>query len=334
MRRLTVLIVGAALAIPAAAAAASPAAAPATAAAPRAATPASAGLTLAARHVNGSVGAIVSDWDWTVHGAIAPYVPGQRITLHVFRNGKRIITTTLAIHRDGDRGTFASSLRIGGVGRISVRAIHYATPAQGLLVSHTYSIWLVAPAAQPGESTYAVRILQHDLSALHYVVGAPGVYDAQTQQAVVAFRKLANLVRNDVVDDTVFQAIAAGAGVFTVRYPSQGRHVEADLTHQVLALIGANGAVQRIYQISSGKPSTPTQLGTYSVYWKEWGTNSDGMVDSNFFNGGDAIHGYAEVPTYAASHGCLRVWIPDAAAIYGWVAVGTPVDVYYRGLPL
>jgi lipoprotein-anchoring transpeptidase ErfK/SrfK len=58
------------------------------------------------------------------------------------------------------------------------------------------------------------------------------------------------------------------------------------------------------------------------------------MVDSNFFNGGDAIHGYAEVPTYAASHGCLRVWIPDAAAIYGWVAVGTPVDVYYRGLPL
>jgi lipoprotein-anchoring transpeptidase ErfK/SrfK len=54
------------------------------------------------------------------------------------------------------------------------------------------------------------------------------------------------------------------------------------------------------------------------------------MVDSSFFNGGDAIHGYAEVPTYAASHGCLRVWIPDAAAIYGWVTVGTTVDVYYR----
>ena len=145
MRRLTVLIVGAALAIPAAAAA-SPPAAPATA------TSASAGLTLAARHVNGSVGAIVSDWDWTVHGAIAPYVPGQRITLHVFRNGKRIITTTLAIRRDGDRGTFASSLRIGGVGRISVRAIHYATPAQGLLVSRAYSIWLVARPRSRGRA--------------------------------------------------------------------------------------------------------------------------------------------------------------------------------------
>jgi len=327
MRWLAVLIAGCALAAPTAATAAG-------AAAPPAAAPASAGLTLAAGHVNGSVGAIVSDWSWTVHGTIAPYVAGQRITLHVFRNGRRIAAATLAIRRDGDRGTFARALRIGGVGRISVRAIHYATPAQGLLVSRAYSLWLVAPQAQPGESSYAVRILQHDLSALHYIVGAPGVYDAQTQQAVVAFRKLANLVRNDVVDDTVFQAIAAGAGVFTVRYPSQGRHVEADLTHQVMALIGANGAVQRIYQISSGKPSTPTQLGTYSVYWKEWGTNSDGMVDSNFFNGGDAIHGYAEVPTYAASHGCLRVWIPDAAAIYGWVDVGTTVDVYYRGMPI
>ena len=37
------------------------------------------------------------------------------------------------------------------------------------------------------------------------------------------------------------------------------------------------------------------------------------MVDSNYFIRGYAIHGYAEVPTYAASHGCLRVPIPDAA---------------------
>jgi lipoprotein-anchoring transpeptidase ErfK/SrfK len=52
------------------------------------------------------------------------------------------------------------------------------------------------------------------------------------------------------------------------------------------------------------------------------------MVDSNYFIRGYAIHGYAEVPTYAASHGCLRVPIPDAAGIYGWVREGTPVDVY------
>jgi lipoprotein-anchoring transpeptidase ErfK/SrfK len=52
------------------------------------------------------------------------------------------------------------------------------------------------------------------------------------------------------------------------------------------------------------------------------------MVDSSYFISGYAIHGYAEVPTYAASHGCLRIPIPDAPAVYGWAGEGTPVDVY------
>jgi lipoprotein-anchoring transpeptidase ErfK/SrfK len=54
------------------------------------------------------------------------------------------------------------------------------------------------------------------------------------------------------------------------------------------------------------------------------------MVYSNYFTGGYAIHGYFDVPAYAASHGCLRVPIPDAVPIYNWVRYGTKVDVYYR----
>jgi peptidoglycan hydrolase-like protein with peptidoglycan-binding domain len=329
MRWPAVLLATAAMAIPAASASASGGAPRSTAA-----HAASGALTLSGTNVNGDVGAVLSYARWGVRGLVAHYVAGQRVTLHVFRNGALILSPTVRVRRDGAHGAFTAWFSLGGVGRVSVEAIHFATAAQRRLVSPRFSLWLVAPVVNPGEATYAVRILQYQLSARHFVVGAPGVYDAQTQQAVIAFRKLAGLVRNDVADATVFEALAAGAGVFTVRYPSQGRHVEADLTHQVLALIGAGGVVQRIYQISSGKPSTPTQLGMYRVYWKEWGTNNDGMVDSNFFNGGDAIHGYAEVPTYAASHGCLRVWIPDAAAIYAWVQVGTPVDVYYRGMPI
>ena len=51
-------------------------------------------------------------------------------------------------------------------------------------------------------------------------------------------------------------------------------------------------------------------------------------MDSNYFIRGYAIHGYAEVPSYAASHGCLRIPIPNAPAVFGWVQVGYPVDVY------
>ena len=80
--------------------------------------------------------------------------------------------------------------------------------------------------------------------------------------------------------------------------------------------------------MSSGKPSTPTVLGRFRVYSKTPGTNSEGMVDSNYFIRGYAIHGYAEVPAYAASHGCLRIPIPNAPAVFAWVQVGYPVDVY------
>jgi lipoprotein-anchoring transpeptidase ErfK/SrfK len=99
----------------------------------------------------------------------------------------------------------------------------------------------------------------------------------------------------------------------------------------VLAEIEPGGRVREIYTMSSGKPSTPTVIGRFRVYLKTPGVNSEGMVDSNYFISGYAIHGYAEVPTYAASHGCLRVPIPDASAIYAWVRYGTPVDVYYEG---
>ena len=54
------------------------------------------------------------------------------------------------------------------------------------------------------------------------------------------------------------------------------------------------------------------------------------MVDSNYFIRGYAIHGYYDVPTYAASHGCLRIPVPDAAAVFGWARYGYAVDVYNR----
>ena len=186
------------------------------------------------------------------------------------------------------------------------------------------------PTAAPNQNSYSVRILQAQLSALHYVVGAPGVLDDRTQRAVLAFRKMVGLPRTMVADATVFDALAAGEGAFPIQFPADGRHVEGDLTHQVLALIGADGQVQALYPMSSGKPSTPTAPGNFHVTWRQPGVNNVGMVDSSYFNGGDAIHGYPEVPPYNASHGCLRVPIPDALTIYDWVRIGTPVDVYFR----
>ena len=96
----------------------------------------------------------------------------------------------------------------------------------------------------------------------------------------------------------------------------------------MLAEIDPGGRVNAIFEMSSGKPSTPTVVGRFRVYEKTPGYNAKGMLDSNYFIAGYAIHGYAEVPDYPASHGCLRVPIPNASSIYSWVQLGTPVDVY------
>jgi|HubBroStandDraft_3_1064219.scaffolds.fasta_scaffold119278_2 hypothetical protein len=172
-----------------------------------------------------------------------------------------------------------------------------------------------------------VLLLQDELARLRYAVPVSGRFDEATARAVLAFRKIAGLERIESANAGVFRRLQHGAGRFHVRYPHDGKHVEADLSKQVLAEV-AHGRVRRIYTMSSGKPSTPTVLGRFHVYSKTPGTNSEGMVDSNYFIRGYAIHGYAEVPSYAASHGCLRIPIPDAPAVFAWVQVGDPVDVY------
>jgi peptidoglycan hydrolase-like protein with peptidoglycan-binding domain len=179
----------------------------------------------------------------------------------------------------------------------------------------------------PGARGPAVRLLQQQLSSLGYVVGQRGLFDERTGRAVLAFRKVTGMARTTGASADVFAALAKGKGAFTVRHPDHGKHVEADLSRQIIALIRGS-KVQRIYPVSSGKPSTPTVQGTFRVYSKSPGYNAEGMYFSSYFIRGFAVHGYASVPVFAASHGCLRVPIPDAVSIYRWISVGDIVDVY------
>ena len=111
----------------------------------------------------------------------------------------------------------------------------------------------------------------------------------------MAFRKLTGMTRTYTASEQVFNALLAGKGTFHVRHPGDGHHVEARLNNQVLALIDGKNVVA-IYQTSSGKPSTPTVQGKFAVYSKTPGTNAKGMVDSNYFIRGYAIHGYYSSP--------------------------------------
>ena len=264
-----------------------------------------------------------------VRGIVTPYVGGQTVRVSFYRDGRKVQVKIVSVQAIGNgAGQFHINYVSGFPGLVQARAAHHATAQQGAFSGRSESVQYVTGNLGPGGQGPSVRRLQSELDVLHYAVPLTGVFDEGTGRALVAYRKMTGLARVPYAGAQIWGLLQRGAGSFHVRYPGDGRHVEADLTRQVLAEIEPGGRVRTIYTMSSGKPSTPTVIGRFQVYSKTPGVNSEGMVDSNYFIRGYAIHGYAEVPTYAASHGCLRVPIPDAPAIYAWVQTGTPVDVY------
>jgi L,D-transpeptidase catalytic domain len=264
-----------------------------------------------------------------IEGRVVPYVPGQSVSVRIWRGHKLLKRVTVAPTPTRTQRTATFSIRFDPrrSGDVQIFALHDRTAEQRRLQTET-ALSIVTPAAAPGTRSPFVALLQQRLAAIGYATPQNGVYDAATGRAVLTFRKVNRMPRIATLTPFIVDRLMRGVGGFKVRFPGHGRHVEAHLGQQVLALI-EDGRVVRAYHTSSGKPSTPTILGSFRFYMREPGTNSHGMVYSSYFIRGYAIHGYHEVPTFNASHGCLRVPIPDAYAIYSWVHLGDQIDVYY-----
>jgi peptidoglycan hydrolase-like protein with peptidoglycan-binding domain len=301
-----------------------PATPPPAAPPPAAPAPATAKLSLKVERAR-----VLAGDRWRVRGTLKPYVAGQEVIVRFSRGSKKLRARKVTPQPagGGTKGVFVLGFSTSRAGRVTVRASHAGTPQLATTRAKAKRVRVLALRARPGGRGPAVRLLQARLASLGYVVGKRGLYDARTARAVLAFRKVSGLARTPFANREVFRRLANGGGRFKIRFPSHGRHVEGSISKQVIALID-KGKVVRIYPISSGAAATPTVRGNFRVYRKDYGTNSHGMVHSSYFIGGYAIHGYASVPTYNASHGCLRVPIPDALAIFNWVNYGTRVDVY------
>ena len=267
---------------------------------------------------------------------------GQRVLLQGARPfaDDGFVTATVTSH--GRKAVARSKLRgkvgvVGGVKlhftarrvgtyKVAIRVFKDSDPTH-LVAGKLIAVHVIDPHAGAGSHGLSVRLLQHGLRSLAYVTPDNGSFGPATGRAVLAFRKVNGMARTMSADHTVFAKLFRHQGGFTLRYPKAGKHVEFDWSRQVL-VFAEGGKPVRIYHASSGKPSTPTVFGTFHFYSKTPGTNAKGMVDSNYFIRGYAVHGYAEVPPYAASHGCIRVPIPDAASIFAWIQLGDTIFIY------
>jgi peptidoglycan hydrolase-like protein with peptidoglycan-binding domain len=294
---------------------------------PLANSPTGATLTLSTVDT-GREDAVLVRKSFGVHGTVNPFQAGQQVTVTFTQRGKVVQESTIAIAAAADgTGFFDAKFAPQQSGKVTIKATTTATAVVPSLTEDGLIVTVLSRSLKSGAYGASVRELQRLLARKGYVVGKFGVYDARTERAVMAFRKVTGMPRNFIADKSVMSALAHGRGTFRVKFPKHGRHVEADISRQVLVL--ANGRkVLRIYPTSTGAPSTPTVQGSFKVYLKTPGTNAKGMVYSAYFIRGYAIHGYAEVPAFNASHGCLRVPVPDARSIFDWVRNGTRVDTY------
>jgi lipoprotein-anchoring transpeptidase ErfK/SrfK len=265
-----------------------------------------------------------------ISGRINPYVPKQKVNVRIWlgdRLAKSVVVTPKPT-KTKQTATFTARFTAGKIGDVKVFAVHERTPEQKAIESSAAKLTVANPNASYGTTSPFAGLINQKLLALGYATSFGNTFDAATGRALEAFRKVNGMARTQSLDATIVDKLLRGVGGFKVRYPQHGRHVEAHLGQQVLALI-ENGKVFRAYTTSSGASVTPTVLGNYRFYWRQPGVNNRGMVDSTYFIRGYAIHGYPSVPTYPASHGCLRVPIPVARDIYNWVHIGDQIDVYY-----
>jgi hypothetical protein len=259
-----------------------------------------------------------------VRGRVRPYVAGENVTLYVLRRGKVTKRIEAAVRRGG---RYSIPVQLVKQGKFRLVVKHPGTPLQQKFKTKSKRVTVVDWQAGQGERGTKVLILQRGLYRLGFSVPVTGYYDWLTANAVNAFRKTNGMGRDGYAKKSIYAKVLRGEGAYKLRYPKSGKHVEFDWSRQVLVLAD-KGKPFRVYHTSSGTPATPTVFGTYRFYLQTPGTNSKGMVHSSYFIRGYAIHGYASVPNYPASHGCLRVPIPNAASIFGWIDIGDPIYLY------
>ena len=262
-----------------------------------------------------------------VRGVVKPHTRGEVLTLYAIRRGKATKQVRRAV---GRRGRYEFRFKVGNPGAVRLVVKHRRSDRLGAFRTRSETIHVVSWDAGAGARGAKVTLLQRGLLKLGFATPVTGYYDGLTANAVNAFRKTNEMGRDGYATTSVYAKVLRGEGAFKLRYPTSGthgKHVEFDWSRQVLVLAD-RGKPYRVYHTSSGTPSTPTVFGSFSFYRQQPGTNSHGMVHSSYFIGGYAIHGYASVPNYPASHGCLRVPIPSALSIYSWIDIGDPIQTY------
>jgi len=268
-----------------------------------------------------------------IRSAVPPGTSLRSLTIE-----RRVVTVDLGARFAAGRDEAALQARVGQLvrtvrsvpGVLSVRILVEGGVPIGLFPGYDLRRPIVTPAERVF-STPTTRDLQQRLVDLGFLAesGLTGIADFQTSTAVLGFQKWANLTRDGALGPTTVAAlIRATRPEPALRGP--GRRIEVQLRRQVALLIQDNKVIRTVHISSGAGGKTPR--GSFRVYRKErysWSVPFKVWLPwASYFTGGVAFHEFGSVPTYAASHGCVRVNHYDAPMLFGFAESGTRVDVF------
>ena len=262
--------------------------------------------------------------DVAVRGTFRPVRQGARVTIELQHRGEVVATKRVAMNGNG---RFRATFVVPQAGSYRARAVLDAPDLLPGRAATTPSLTPLPDLASGAHGIY-VSLLERRLVQLHYhLVGVDEAFDYRTADAVMAFRKVQGMPRTQNVDRATWRALGSPK-LFGPRNRGEGVHIEVDQTRQVLAII-RDGDVESMIHVSTGKPSTPTRDGSFHVFSKLAGFSPKQLYYPSFFDGERAIHGWTDVPTYAASHGCVRIPYWVTLWMFDQDPIGTPVLVYH-----
>jgi peptidoglycan hydrolase-like protein with peptidoglycan-binding domain len=193
-----------------------------------------------------------------------------------------------------------------------------------------------------GERGDAVAALQRRLAELHFDAGVPdGSFGLATFYAVEGFQKLAGMKPDGRVGPEVQAALANPPAVTPLVPNGEPTRVEVDKGRQLL-FVYVDGQLRLISHISTGSGKTYcaegdcgnkaiTPEGAFRFKWRYtgWRESRLGKLYNPvyFTSSGVAIHGSTSVPTYPASHGCVRIPMHIAEYFPSLVKTGDAVYV-------
>ena len=244
--------------------------------------------------------------------------PEQWVTVNVHREGRTVMSRPLLT--DPRTGAFRTRIRLKGCCDYVAQAIH------GSDVSNSIPFQATVPQELEDGSrqTFLFNRLLRD-HGFHMGDELTDQQDMATGLAIMALRKTHDMPRTESYHPDLYELLLSGDAEFEPEHTEDGRHVEVDISRQVMALV-EDGEATDVFHVSTGAGGTPT--GEFQFYSYGPGYNAKGMYYSIYYDGNYATHGYSSVPTYPASHGCTRNPIPYSVFIYEWIELGDTIYVY------